>query len=117
MLAIAQFSGRDGEALVFDGLGWAAIVGYVDASDIGLAAGAHVHILGPAKHSVDRDAAQRDSWRQRSDFEFYGLDSFRPGFVDRAKSDGILAGREFSRVDDKFQLIAADYSGHFRIAA
>ena len=117
MLAIAQLISRDSKALVFDGLGRSAIVSHFNAGDIGLAAGAHVHVLRSADHGVDRNATERDSWRQRSDFEFYRLDSFRPGFVDRAEGDCIAAGREFSCVDDKFQLIAADYSGHFRIAA
>ena len=117
MLAIAQVFGRNGETLVLYRLGRPAIVRHVDVGDISLAAGAHGHILRPAQHGIDHDAAKRDSRRQRGDFKFDSLNRLRPAFIDRAEGDGIAAGREFRGVDGEVQPIAADGDPHLRISA
>ena len=117
MLAIAQFFSRDGEDLVFDDIGWPAIVGHLYASDRGLAAGIHLHILRAAEQRINRDAAERHCRRQGGNLEFECLNRLGAGCIHGMHRDRIAAGRQVSRVEGEVKAVAPDERTEIRLDA
>ena len=106
VLAIAQLLSRDGKGIVFDGFRRSAVVGYLDAGDLGLAAGLDLDILIAVQNGVDGNAAQLDSRRQGRDLKFNGLHGFGAGGIDSAHGDGIASRRQVSCIQREIQPIA-----------
>ena len=103
--------------LFLDDLGWSTVVGDFDASDFSLPAGLHLHILWPADHGVNGDAAEGDRGRKGGNFKFDRLDRLGAGRVHGANRDGIPPRRQVRRVQHKCQLIAADDRAHIGLGA